>query len=305
MSHIKVYDDFDRLHQVFSDEQRRKAKRYSARFGKAKYALAYPQAVQWKRDPVPLKMLVIYLAAADYLVPLGVPRNLADLAATLGNINGRPLTPKLHANVMFIAAPWHIRARRVFKLLLNEFQNNNNVESYGAASGIIEILALIASGNHTATLHLMDNDPIAIDLAKKLIMLFRDNGYDVSDQVSVSLGEIHGYSPRSDTHTIASIGLLHNYIPFRAANSLTQSYFDAGVKRVITDIYYDAEKVDSECNDAKLRTTFVKDVLDWNFGPPDGLLLCSKNVFDDFSDKEIELYNHSLNATVVISQPEG
>jgi hypothetical protein len=279
--------------------------------GKISYVLPRPQAVQWVKDPQPLKMLTLYLSAKDYLVESGIDEKLVELSAKhLGNIQGKPLTPKLHESVMFTACPWHMRAVRVFKLLKEEFENGRSVESYGSASGIIEILALIMSGNRSVKLTLIDYDEVGIDLARKLVELFDKHDYDIGGQVEIKQGDIRDCVPKAETNTVISIGLVHNYFTLSEANGMLQSWFDKGATKVITDIYHDAEIVDDGYNDAKLRIAFVKNVLSWKFGlsknpnEPNGLLFCSKESFaESLPEYQIKAYDHSLNATMVVASP--
>ena len=247
-----------------------------------------------------LKMLTLYLAAKDYLVEEGVPRDLLEIAAKrFGSIKGKPLTARLLESVLFAAAPWHIRAARAFKLLLEEFANGKNILSYGCGSAIIEILALVAS-NNTAKLTLIDIDPVGIELTEKLLALLHENGYDVRDQVFASVGNIHNHKLPTDVDTVVSIGLLHNYFPMDTANALMEKWFAAGARKVISDIYYDPENIKG--NDAELRVQFVKNVLNWKFGPPDGLCFCEwEDLCDSLPDRNIDVYDHGLNATVIVS----
>jgi hypothetical protein len=304
MEKVKVHSDSGRLEQVLCDKQRKvTALAVSKPFGRLCYALGRPQAVQWASDPMPLKMLTLYLAAKDYLIKAGIPKQLVELAANAYlNIKGKPVSSRLHRSVMFISPAWHSRAVRSFKLLVKEFEDGKNVESYGSASGIIELLALIVSENHTVKLTLLDLDPVGVDLAEKLVALFKQHGHDVSSQVTIRQGDICESMPSEETDTIVSLGLLHNYFPLDKANELMQKWLSAGVSKVITDIYYEPKDADDGKNDAKLRISFVKNVLKWKFGPPDGLHFYNKETFcKSLPGKKIDVYCHSLNATIVVT----
>ena len=104
-----------------------------------------------------------------------------------------------------------MRAARVFNLLIHEFWNGKNVASYGCGSGLIELLALIASGNKASKLTLIDVDPLNIALTQSLITLFHEHEYDVESQTTLILGDIHELRLAPNTNTAISIGLLHNY----------------------------------------------------------------------------------------------
>ena len=306
MPNVSIHSDFERLDCVASEKQRKMTTRASfdlrgLRIGKLSYALAHPQAVQWVSDPIALKMLTLYLAAKDYLVESGIPKELAEIAArSFGNIKGSPLTPSLLESVLFTAAPWHIRAVRVYKLLAEEFKNGSSVVSYGCGSGIIEILALIASGNKDAKVVLVDKDPVGIELADKLVLLFNEHGYDTNEQILTSVGDIQDYELPSGVDTAISIGLLHNYFSLDVARKLMEKWFVGGARKIFTDVYYEPKSID--IYDAELRIRFVRNVLSWKFGPPDGLLFCNKeDLCDSLSDRQVEIYDHGLNATIVIS----
>ncbi len=253
-------------------------------------------------DNLALKMATLYLAAQDYLVEIGVPTQLMEIAYELfGRIKGKPLTPKLLESVLFAAAPWHMRAARVFRLFEEEFKNNRNVVSYGSGAGLMEILALVASGNHTVKLSLIDNDAFGIGLARRLVESLNEHGYDIRSQVTTLVADIHKCDLPEGTDTVASIGLLHNYFPMNTANELMSKWFAAGAVKVLTDIYYYPESAENGDNDAIARAKFVKNVLSWKFGPPNGLLFCDANTFfDALPGHKVELYDHSLNATCVV-----
>ncbi|MCL2085501.1 class I SAM-dependent methyltransferase [Candidatus Saccharibacteria bacterium] len=305
MAKTKIHKDYERLADIRSDEQRRvTAISISKPFGKLCYAIGRFQLIPWKSYPVALKMLIMYLAAKDYFIQEGLPKRLVELATdALGGVGGKPLETKLRNSILFVGAAWHIRFVRAYKLLLEEFKAGRNVESYGCGSGIIEIIALIASGNASAKLTLIDYDSVGIDLARQLVALFRDNGYDISSQVSISEGDICECKPSSETNTIVSIGLLHNYFTLEEANAMMREWFETGVSKVITDIYYDADIAENGSNDAKLRLSYVRIVCGWKVGLPDGLLYCNREDFcKSLANYNVEVYDHSLNATLVVRQ---
>jgi hypothetical protein len=295
MANIKIYNDFARIAQISSDFHRRIIAGIVAKpklLGKLNYAFLHPQAARWKKDPVPLKMTTMYLTAEDLLIEAGVPKELLKIAIDgLGNVAGKPPTFELRESVKFISAAWHSRAARVYKLLLEEFKNGKYVVSYGSGSGVIEILALIASGNKKAKVDLMDKDHIGIEAAESLIELFCKHGYDIRNQTTTSVDDIFTIELPNEADTVASIGLLHNYFPLETANKLVQKWFNSGAKKLITDIYYDPAQSDNGNNDAKLRAKFVNRVLNWKFGSPDGLLFCNNETFcKSLSDYTIDVY---------------
>jgi len=306
MINIKIHSDFSWLAKVSSASQRKIITDMAAKpklLGRLNCALLHPQAARWKKDPVPLKMTTMYLVADELLMDAGIPEELLKIAvAGVGNIAGKPLTHELKKSIRFISIAWHLRAARIYRLLLKEFKSGKYVASYGCGSGMIEIFALIASGNKDARVDLMDRDPIGIELAKKLIELFYEHGYDIRSQVTMSVDDIFTIEPSDKVDTILSAGLLHNYFPLKTANALVKKWLNVGIKKIITDIFYDPAKVDDGKNDAKIRAKFVNRVLNWKFGPPDGLLYCSKEALcESLSTYNIELYDQSLNATLVVT----
>jgi len=136
-------------------------------------------------------------------------------------------------------------------------------------------------------------------LADKLVALFFEHGYDIKDQVTAFVGNINDCELPSGVDTVMSIGLLHNYLSLKDAKLLMEKWFSAGVCKVITDMYYDPKSV--KTYDAELRIRFVKNVLRWKFGSPDGLLFCShKTLCESLPNNMIEIWDHGLNATIVV-----
>ena len=306
MANIQVYPDMERLTAVASAEQRRvMVSAIRKPFGKLFYAIPRLQVIPWKSYSVARRMLLMYLAAKDYYIQSGIPKDLVELVVnTFGNVKGKPIKPKLLDSILFGAAAWHIRFACAFNLLKNEFEYGKNVESYGCGSGIIEILALVASQNRDTELTLIDFDSDGIDLAKSLVTLFWENGYDIRGQVEIKRGDIRECVPKSETDTVVSIGLVHNYFSMGEANTMLRNWFEAGAGKVITDIYHNPNEVDDGINDAKLKISFVKDVLGWKIGEPDGLCFYGKKVFCDcLSEFNIDVYDHGLNSTMVLTSP--
>ncbi|MDR2557952.1 MAG: class I SAM-dependent methyltransferase [Oscillospiraceae bacterium] len=304
MTNIEIHDDYGQLARVASDEQREvMVSAVRKPFGKIFYVLPRLQLIPWKSYTVAHRMLLMYLASKDYYIQSGIPRELVKLAVdSFGKVKGKAIKTKLLDSILFGAVAWHIRFVRAFHLLKAEFEAGRNVESYGCGSGIIEILALIASGNQEVKLTLIDYDHDGIKIAKELVAMFGKNGYDVSNQVEAYVGDINGCVPKAETDTVVSIGLVHNYFSLTEANEMMRSWFDSGITRVITDIYYDADESDDGNNDAKLKIKFVKNVLGWKVGAPDGLQFTSVREFaESLPEYTIDAYNHSLNATMVVT----
>lgn len=307
---ISIFDDSDLLAQMTKDPTYRrertvveKASRVPKRLGKIIYVFYYLQALIWSREKrLAMKMSTVYLTAKDYLVECGVPKELLDIMDEMfGVLGGKPVAEPLRRSVQFICVSWHARMARVFNLLLSEFKDGKNIASYGCGSGIIELLALIASGNKDAKLTLIDIKPANIALAQKLAVLFRENGYDVDDQVTMILGDINNYRLPKNTNVAVSIGLLHNYYSLSDASKIMEKWFADGAEKVISDICYDPEDVDN--SDAKTRIDFISNVLDWPIYPePDGLLFYNmEDLYNSISNgKKTDIYDHGQNATVVI-----
>ena len=79
-----------------------------------------------------------------------------------------------------------------------------------------------------------------------------------------------------------------------------QDWFEGGANKVITDIYHDPKIVPYA--DAELRMNFIQNIFNWKIGPPEGLLYCSKEAFcDSMFNKKIDIYDHGLSATVVVT----
>ena len=305
MASTKVHSDSERLIEVRSQKQHDvTALSVKGLLGKLLYALPRRQLLTWKNYSVALKMLIMYLAAKDYFIQSGIPKDLVELVSNaFGGVNQKPLEQKLSDSILFVGAAWHMRVVRTFNLLVEEFKMGKSIVSYGCGSSIIEILALIASRNKDARITLIDYDPVGIELTEKLIALFSNHGHDISNQVTTFVGDIHKHKLPSDTDTVISIGLLHNYFSLVEANGIMQEWFGSGVNKVITDIYYDADMVNTEYNDAKLRVAFVKNVCGWKLGPPNGLLFCSQDDFcASLPNATIDVYDHGINATLVVSQ---
>jgi SAM-dependent methyltransferase len=304
MTNIEIHDDYRQLAQVASDEQRKvMVSAVRKPFGKIFYVLPRLQLIPWKSYTVARRMLLMYLASKDYYIKSGIPSRLVNLAVdSFGKVKGKAIKTKLLDSILFGAVAWHIRFVRAFDLLKAEFEAGRNVESYGCGSGIIEILALIASGNQEVKLTLIDYDPDGIKIANELVAMFGKNGYDVSNQVEAYVGDINDCVPKAETDTVVSIGLVHNYFSLTDANEMMRGWFDSGITRVITDIYYNAEESDDGLNDAKLKILFVRNVLGWKVGAPDGLQFTSVREFaKSLPEYTIDAYNHSLNATMVVT----
>ena len=270
--------------------------------GKIAYGLNYPQAMVWSREKrLAMKMSTVYLTAKEFLIDSGIPKGLLDVSAIMfDDLGGSPVTEKLRRSVRFICVAWHARMVRVFHLLLDEFRNGKSVASYGCGSGIIELLALLASDNHNAKLTLIDVDPANIALAQDLLALFRDYYPRIDQQVTLILADIREYRLPDKIDTAISIGLLHNYFPLAQANLLMQDWFTSGATKIITDICYDPKN--SKHDDADIRMNFVNVVLDWKLGPPDGLLYYSHQEFcENVQSRELCVYDHGLNATIVVT----
>lgn len=303
-----IFQDFDLLTRFSNDPSYHKERRIvelaskaPKPFGKLIYGLNYPQALVWSKEKrLAMKMSTMYLTAKEYLIESGIPKDLLDIAAIMfDDLGGNPVVEKLRRSVRFICVAWHARTVRVFHLLVDEFRNGKNVTSYGCGSGIVELLALLASGNKEAKLTLVDIDPDNMALTQELIALFRKHGY-ATDQVSLILDDISKHELPTGTDTVVSIGLLHNYFPLAAASSFTDNWFASGAAKVITDICYDPRLVTNQ--DAATRIKFVHNVLDWKLGAPDGLLFCSpEELTSSTKSREVQIYDHGANATVVVS----
>lgn len=272
--------------------------------GKLIYLASYRKQVRvWSQEKrLAMKMSTVYLTAKEYLIASGIPKELLDITTSMfGYLDGRPLIEPLQRSVRFICVAWHARAVRAFHLLVDEFRHGKNIISYGCGSGIIELLALIASGNHHAKLILVDNDSDNIAIVNELIARFSRGGYDVGAQVTATHADIRTHQLPPDINTVASIGLLHNYFSLIDARRLVDQWFAASATKVITDICYDPARNLDHLN-AAIRINFVRRVLDWKFGPPDGLLFHSPQEFVvSLADREVQIYDHGQNATIVVT----
>lgn len=269
--------------------------------GKAIYAFNYPQVLVWTRETrLAMKMSTVYLTAKELFIEFGIPKELLDIAAILfDDLGVKPVAEKLRRSVRFICAAWHMRMLRAFHLLTAEFQNGKHAASYGCGGGIIEILALIASGSKSSKLTLIDIDPANIALAEELLTLFYEHGYDCREQVTIITGDIHTCQLPAGTDIAVSIGLLHNYFPLETAKSFVDQWLAGGAAKVLTDICHDPHTTGSA--DAQMRIDFIRNVLDWEIGAPDGLRYYSKeDLCTSLADKTLEIYDHGLNATVVV-----
>lgn len=271
--------------------------------GKLYYGISHPQAFIWSREKrLAMKMSTVYHTAKELLADFGIPRELLDITDPIfGRLGGKPHSESLRRSVRFICVAWHARMARAYCILVDHFKKGESISSYGCGSGIIELLALIASNNRNAKLTLIDIDPDNIALAQELIALFEKCGYNVRGQVTMILGDIRTCALPNSTDVAVSIGLLHNYFPLREANSFMEEWFNAGAKTVITDICY-GEK-ETKDNDTRLRLNFINRVLGWKFGPPDGLLFYSKEEFlSRLPNRTVELYDHGPNATITVAR---
>lgn len=304
-----VIEDFDLLTHFNNDASYCKersiveiASKVPKFLGKLIYGLNYPQAIVWSREKrLAMKMSTVYHVAKEYLVESGIPKDLLDITAIMfDDLGGKPVVEKLRRSVRFICVAWHARTVRVFHLLTEEFRHGRNVASYGCGSGIVELLALLASGNKTAKLTLIDVDPANIALAQNLVRLFSERGHEVSHNVTLILDDISRHNLPTDTDTVVSIGLLHNYFALNVANSFMENWFAAGATKIMTDICYNPLRIAHQ--DAYTRINFVHNVLNWKLGPPDGLLFCSREDFaSSLHDRELQIYDHGQNATIVVS----
>ena len=153
MSLHTVSVDNDLMQQIDNDHTYEEYKRFVSKacckpvLGKVIYARYYPQALIWKSEKrLAMKMSTVYLTAKVLLVERGLPKELLDVADEMfGKLKGRLVSSKLKKSVRFISVAWHMRMIRTFHLLLGEFYSGKNVVSYGCGSGIIELLALLAS----------------------------------------------------------------------------------------------------------------------------------------------------------------
>ncbi|MCL2869871.1 class I SAM-dependent methyltransferase [Candidatus Saccharibacteria bacterium] len=251
--------------------QRMLAKFASKLLGKIIYGLFIcPQAMTWKKEPSrSVKMLGMYLVYIKPMIKAGIPADLLKIVDDeFGGIGKKhkPIRPVLFRCMQFISILWYMRFVATYHLLVEEFKQGKNVVSIGCGSGIIETLALIASGNKAARLTLLDNDTKSVGLASEIIAVFAKNGHDVSNQATARYGDIGNANIiPAGTDTVVSIGLLHNYFSLDEANRLMQGWFDKGAKEVITDICYPPKS-----DDEKLRIRFINFVLEWALYPAKG-----------------------------------
>ena len=312
MSSYTVYRDDGLLRKIESDPSYNEEKELTIRAGRGRFrgkvsfvANFSWEIIKWKLDRrLAMKMPTMYMTAKDYFEQSGITNELLEIAmemfGVLGKRNPKPVSLAFQRAVRYICVGWHSRTCRAYKFLVSMFKKGKIVVSEGCGGSWVEIIALIASGNKDARLILVDKSQKNIDLTEEVIALFMRRGYvGLRDQVRTEVHRIEDHVLPAGTNVVISTGLLNNYFSPSKASAIMEKWFAAGVEKVLTDILYDPDNVSYE---AKRRMLAVERAVGWKVGGKKGLQYCSEEAFcDSLPGRQIEFYDHGLNATVVVS----